>query len=40
MLSDFTSDEEQTITQVMPEVSEAILCLLTEGLATAMNRYN
>ena len=40
VLSDFTSDEEQTITQVMPEVSEAILCLLTEGLATAMNRYN
>jgi len=40
VLSDFTPDEEQTITQVMPKVSEAVLCLLTEGLAAVMNRYN
>ena len=40
VLSDFTIDEKQTITQVIPTVSEAILCLLTEGLVTAMNRYN
>ena len=40
VLSDFTPDEKQAITQVIPEVGEAILCLLTEGLATAMNRYN
>ena len=40
VLSDFTPDEKQTITQVIPTVSEAILCLLTEGLVAAMNRYN
>jgi PTH1 family peptidyl-tRNA hydrolase len=40
VLSDFTPDEKQTIIKVIPEVSEAILCLLTEGLAAAMNKYN
>jgi len=40
VLSDFNADEKQTITQVIPKVSEAILCLLTEGLTAAMNRFN
>ncbi len=40
VLSDFTPEEKQIITQVIPRVSEAILCLLTEGLTTAMNKYN
>lgn len=40
VLSDFTPDEKQTIAKAMPKVSEAILCLLTEGLTAAMNRYN
>ena len=40
VLSDFTPDEKQAITQVIPRVSEAILCLLTEGLAKTMNKYN
>ena len=40
VLSDFTAEEKQAIAQVIPRVSEAILCLLTEGLTTAMNRYN
>ena len=40
VLSDFTPDEKQAITQVIPTVSEAILCLLTEGLVAAMNGYN
>ena len=40
VLSDFTLDEKQAITQVIPTVSEAILCLLTEGLTAAMNKYN
>jgi len=40
VLSDFTPDEKQTIARVIPRVSEAILCLLTEGLTAAMNRYN
>lgn len=40
VLSDFTPEEKQIITRVIPRVSEAILCLLTEGLTAAMNRYN
>ncbi len=40
VLSDFTPDEKQAITQVIPRVSEAILCLLTEGPVAAMNKYN
>ncbi len=40
VLSDFTPDEKQAIIQVIPTVSEAILCLLTEGPVAAMNRYN
>ena len=40
VLSDFTPEERKTITQVIPEVSQAILCLLTEGLTAAMNKYN
>jgi PTH1 family peptidyl-tRNA hydrolase len=40
VLSDFTPDEKKTITQVIPRVSEAILCLLSEGLTAAMNEYN
>ena len=40
VLSDFTPEERKTVTQVIPKVSEAILCLLTEGLTAAMNKYN
>ena len=40
VLSDFTPEEKKTITQVIPRVNEAILCLLTEGLTAAMNKYN
>jgi len=40
VLSDFTPEEEQVISQLIPKVSEAILSLLTEGLTTAMNKYN
>jgi len=40
VLSDFTPEEKQTITQMIPRVSEAIFCLLTEGLTAAMNKYN
>ena len=40
VLSDFTPDEKQIITGVIPRVSEAILCLLNEGLTSAMNKYN
>jgi len=40
VLSDFAPEEKQPITQVIPRVSETILCLLTEGLTAAMNKYN
>ena len=40
VLSDFTPEQRKAITPVIPKVSEAILCLLTEGLTPAMNKYN
>ncbi|MBA7643887.1 Peptidyl-tRNA hydrolase [subsurface metagenome] len=40
VLSDFTSEEKQPITQAITRVSEAVLCILTEGLTAAMNKYN
>ena len=40
VLSDFTPEEKQPITQAITKVSEAILCLLTEGMVAAMNKYN
>ena len=40
LLCDFPPEEKQTITQVLPKVSEAVLCILTEGLTAAMNKYN
>jgi PTH1 family peptidyl-tRNA hydrolase len=40
MLRPFTAEERQVINQVIPRVSEAILCILTEGLTSAMNEFN
>jgi PTH1 family peptidyl-tRNA hydrolase len=40
VLSDFTPEQKQAIAKVIPKVTEAILCLLTEGLTPAMNKYN
>ena len=40
VLGDFTPEEKQTIKPVIAKASEAILCLLTEGLEAAMNSYN
>jgi len=40
VLSNFTSEEKQIVVQVIPKASEAIYCLLTEGLMVAMNKYN
>ena len=40
VLSNFTPEEKSIIEKTIPEVSRAITCLLTEGLVTAMNRYN
>ena len=40
VLGDFTPDERKTIDQTIPKVSDAILCLLTEGLTKATSKYN
>ncbi|MEE9198724.1 MAG: aminoacyl-tRNA hydrolase, partial [Dehalococcoidia bacterium] len=40
LLSDFTDEEEQTLEGVVATVSDAILCILAEGLEAAMNRFN
>jgi PTH1 family peptidyl-tRNA hydrolase len=40
VLSNFTSEERKPISPVIPRVTEAIICLLTEGLTPAMNRFN
>jgi len=40
VLNDFTTDEKKVITEVIPKVSEAILCLLNEELTAVMNKYN
>jgi PTH1 family peptidyl-tRNA hydrolase len=40
VLSDFTPAEKRAIDKIVPKVSEAILCLLKEGLTQAMNKFN
>jgi len=40
VLSDFTSEEKEIIAASIPQVSEAILSLLNEGMTAAMNKYN
>lgn len=40
VLSDFTPEERSIITRVIPEVSQAVVCLITEGLEAAMNKFN
>jgi PTH1 family peptidyl-tRNA hydrolase len=40
VLSNFTPEEEIVIKLALARVSDTILCLLTEGLEAAMNKYN
>lgn len=40
VLSDFSADEVKIISEVIPQVSQAIITLLNEGLDAAMNRFN
>lgn len=40
VLTDFTPDEKAVVKAAIEQVSEAILCLLTDGLQAAMNWYN
>ncbi|MEE9366094.1 MAG: aminoacyl-tRNA hydrolase [Dehalococcoidales bacterium] len=40
VLSDFDSSENKIVAEVIKKVGGAILCLLSDGLTTAMNKYN
>jgi PTH1 family peptidyl-tRNA hydrolase len=40
VLGDFTDAEKIVMRDVYPRVAAAIYCLLTEGIAAAMNKYN
>jgi PTH1 family peptidyl-tRNA hydrolase len=40
VLADFTPEEKKIIDETIPGVSQAVVCLLTEGLNAAMNKYN
>jgi len=40
VLGDFSPQEKPLVEDAIARVSEAVLCLLTEGVAAAMNRYN
>ena len=40
ILKGFTSEEREIVKQVMATVSDAICCILSEGIDAAMNRYN
>lgn len=40
VLSNFPSEEKQTIEKAIVQVSDIIDCILSEGIDAAMNRYN
>jgi PTH1 family peptidyl-tRNA hydrolase len=40
VLGNFDASENKIIAEVTSKVGEAIVCLISEGLTTAMNRYN
>ena len=40
VLSDFAAGEKSIIREVYPEVADAIYCLITDGVAAAMNEFN
>ncbi|OGO37091.1 MAG: aminoacyl-tRNA hydrolase [Chloroflexi bacterium RBG_16_57_8] len=40
VLTDFTPEERRTIDEALPKATEALHCLISEGLVAAMNRHN
>jgi peptidyl-tRNA hydrolase, PTH1 family len=40
VLGDFSTEEQAIMDKIIPQVSEALLCLLADGLTTAMNKFN
>ena len=40
VLGDLTSQEKPAVEEVFQRVNDAVVCLLTEGLSAAMNKFN
>ena len=40
VLSEFTHEEEETAQTIRERAGEALLCIMTDGITVAMNRYN
>jgi PTH1 family peptidyl-tRNA hydrolase len=40
VLSDLSREEKEVIEAIIPDVAEAVVSLLTDGLTAAMNKYN
>ena len=40
VLSDFTRDERKAIDAVLPDVAQAAIAIIREGIAAAMNKFN
>jgi PTH1 family peptidyl-tRNA hydrolase len=40
VLGDFSTEEQAVMEKIIPQVSETLLCLLTDGLTAAMNKFN
>jgi peptidyl-tRNA hydrolase, PTH1 family len=40
VLGDFTSQDRPVIEETINRVSEAVVCLITQGLTSAMNKFN
>jgi peptidyl-tRNA hydrolase, PTH1 family len=40
VLGDFSSEDKTTVDDAIQRVSEAVICLITQGLTPAMNKFN
>ncbi len=40
VLSDFTAEEREVVTEAIAKVADALHCILAEGIEVAMKRYN
>ena len=40
VLSEMPEEEEETVTKLLPELTEAVECWIEEGTEAAMNRFN
>ncbi len=40
VLANFTDEEKKAIDKAIPEVGQAVTCLISQGLKAAMNRFN